>query len=331
MSTARQLPPDIEIARRADIQPIEQIAERLNIADDDLEHYGKYKAKVSLDLYHRLERRGRQTGAGDGHYAHARRRRQDHHQHRPVRRAEPHRQAGPRLPPRALAGALLRHEGRGGRRRLFPGHPHGGHQPPFHRRFPRRRAGPQPPGRHARQPHPPRQRPGHRSPPHRLEAGGGHERPGPAEHHRRPGGNQQLDAPRGRLRHHRGQRSDGLLLPLRIAGRIARAAGTDHRGLYPRPQADHGRRSEGPRRHDRAAERRHPAQPRADARRQPGLHPRRPLRQHRPRLQQRAGHQALHAALRLHRHRGRLRRRPGRREVHEHQVPQGRHSTPTRW
>ena len=89
---------------------------------------------------------------------------------------------------------------------------------------------------------------------------------------------------------------------------IARAAGADHRRLHPRPQAGHRRRSEGPRRHDRALEGRHQAQPRADAGGQPGLHPRRPLRQHRPRLQQRPRHQARHAALRVHRHRGRLRR-----------------------
>ena len=93
--TARTLPPDIEIARRAKMLPIEEIAAKLGIGDDDLEHYGKYKAKVSLDLYRRLARRpDRQAGAGDGHHAHARRRRQDHHQHRPVRRPEPHRQAG---------------------------------------------------------------------------------------------------------------------------------------------------------------------------------------------------------------------------------------------
>ncbi len=46
---SRLLPPDIEIARRAPIRPIEKIAERLGIGADDLEHYGKYKAKVSLD------------------------------------------------------------------------------------------------------------------------------------------------------------------------------------------------------------------------------------------------------------------------------------------
>ncbi len=52
---SRLLPPDIEIARRAPIRPIEKIAERLGIVGDDLERYGKYKAKVSLDLYHRLQ------------------------------------------------------------------------------------------------------------------------------------------------------------------------------------------------------------------------------------------------------------------------------------
>ncbi len=54
MSTARQLPPDIEIARGAAIRPIDAIASRLKIPADDVEHYGRYKAKVSLDLYNRL-------------------------------------------------------------------------------------------------------------------------------------------------------------------------------------------------------------------------------------------------------------------------------------
>jgi formate--tetrahydrofolate ligase len=55
--SARPLPPDIEIARQATMLPIEQIAAKLNIADDDLEHYGKSKAKISLDLFHRLEKK----------------------------------------------------------------------------------------------------------------------------------------------------------------------------------------------------------------------------------------------------------------------------------
>lgn len=47
--------PDIEIARHCKIQRIDDIAAKLGIADEDLEHYGKYKAKVSLDLFHRLK------------------------------------------------------------------------------------------------------------------------------------------------------------------------------------------------------------------------------------------------------------------------------------
>jgi formate--tetrahydrofolate ligase len=53
--SARTLPPDIEIARASKMLPIEQIAAKLGIADDDMEHYGKHKAKVSLDLFRRLE------------------------------------------------------------------------------------------------------------------------------------------------------------------------------------------------------------------------------------------------------------------------------------
>jgi formate--tetrahydrofolate ligase len=53
--SSRTLPPDIEIARHSKMLPVEEIAAKLGIADADLEHYGKYKAKVSLDLYRRLE------------------------------------------------------------------------------------------------------------------------------------------------------------------------------------------------------------------------------------------------------------------------------------
>jgi formate--tetrahydrofolate ligase len=52
--TARTLPPDIEIARRAKMLPIEEIAGKLGIGEEDIEHYGRVKAKVSLDLFHRL-------------------------------------------------------------------------------------------------------------------------------------------------------------------------------------------------------------------------------------------------------------------------------------
>ena len=46
---------DIEIARSAKIKPIEEIAAKLHIPDEDIEHYGHYKAKISLDYFHTLD------------------------------------------------------------------------------------------------------------------------------------------------------------------------------------------------------------------------------------------------------------------------------------
>ena len=92
-------------------------------------------------------------------------------------------------------------------------------------------------------------------------------------------------------------------------------------GYTLRRQTGHGPRSEGRRRHGRAAEGRPEAEPRADAGGHPGLRPRRSLRQHRPRLQLHHGHAHGHGARRLLRHRGRFRRRSGRGEVPRHQVP----------
>jgi formate--tetrahydrofolate ligase len=43
-------PSDIEIAQSADIKHIRNIAAKLNIEEDDLEYYGKYKAKLPLTL-----------------------------------------------------------------------------------------------------------------------------------------------------------------------------------------------------------------------------------------------------------------------------------------
>ena len=65
-------------------------------------------------------------------------------------------------------------------------------------------------------------------------------------------------------------------------------------------------------------------EPGADAGEQPGVHPRRSVRQHRARLQLGDRDADRAQARRLCRDRGRLRRRPGRREVHRHQVPQDR-------
>ncbi len=45
---------DIEIAQQCKMQPITEIAKKLNIPDEYLEQYGKYKAKIDYNLYEKL-------------------------------------------------------------------------------------------------------------------------------------------------------------------------------------------------------------------------------------------------------------------------------------
>ncbi len=47
---------DIEIAQEATMLPIQKIAEQLGIQENDIELYGKYKAKISDDYYRRVSR-----------------------------------------------------------------------------------------------------------------------------------------------------------------------------------------------------------------------------------------------------------------------------------
>ena len=47
---------DIEIARQAKMLPIEKIAAKLHIPENDIERFGKYKAKISLDYFHSLDK-----------------------------------------------------------------------------------------------------------------------------------------------------------------------------------------------------------------------------------------------------------------------------------
>ena len=51
---------DIEIAQGANMQPITKVAEKLGLGEDDIELYGKYKCKISLDVLHRNE--GKEKG-----------------------------------------------------------------------------------------------------------------------------------------------------------------------------------------------------------------------------------------------------------------------------
>src|SRR4051812_7801923 len=46
---------DVQIAQEANLKPISEIADSLGIAEDELDLYGKHKAKVSLDVLSRLE------------------------------------------------------------------------------------------------------------------------------------------------------------------------------------------------------------------------------------------------------------------------------------
>ena len=48
---------DIEIAQQTELKPITEIAEQVGLTADDLELYGKYKAKVSFDAIRRLQSR----------------------------------------------------------------------------------------------------------------------------------------------------------------------------------------------------------------------------------------------------------------------------------
>ena len=46
----RSIPPDLEIAQAAELAPIQEIAEKMGIHPDELELYGKYKAKIDLGV-----------------------------------------------------------------------------------------------------------------------------------------------------------------------------------------------------------------------------------------------------------------------------------------
>jgi formate--tetrahydrofolate ligase len=57
MSQTFSIPSDLEIAQAATLRPIVEIARGLGLAEDDLELYGRHKAKVHLDVIDRLQDR----------------------------------------------------------------------------------------------------------------------------------------------------------------------------------------------------------------------------------------------------------------------------------
>ena len=46
---------DVQIAQEAKMLPVTEVAAKLGLKEDDLEHYGKYKAKVNLEVLDRLK------------------------------------------------------------------------------------------------------------------------------------------------------------------------------------------------------------------------------------------------------------------------------------
>ncbi len=47
---------DIEIAQNAEVLPIQQVAEKIGLYEDDIEYYGKYKAKISYEKIKELQK-----------------------------------------------------------------------------------------------------------------------------------------------------------------------------------------------------------------------------------------------------------------------------------
>ncbi len=74
MTTATKVPSDIAIAQAAKLRPITDVAAELGLTDDEVELYGKYKAKISLAALERRKPKGRlvlvtgisPTPAGEG-------------------------------------------------------------------------------------------------------------------------------------------------------------------------------------------------------------------------------------------------------------------------
>lgn len=52
---SKKVKSDIEIAQEAVMKPIKEIADQLNLQEDEWEPYGRYKAKISLDVMKRLQ------------------------------------------------------------------------------------------------------------------------------------------------------------------------------------------------------------------------------------------------------------------------------------
>jgi formyltetrahydrofolate synthetase len=62
LQPAKPVPSAIEIAQAARLEPISRVAQQVGLKEDDLDLYGKYKAKIHLDVLERIK------GRPPGHY-----------------------------------------------------------------------------------------------------------------------------------------------------------------------------------------------------------------------------------------------------------------------
>jgi hypothetical protein len=140
--------------------PIDRIAHEAGVLPDELELYGKNKAKVHLSIRDRLKDapNGKYivvtaitpTPLGEGKTTTTVGLSQALGAHLGKKRLHVH--------PPTQPGPHLRHQGRSGRRRLQPDHPHGGVQSPFDRRYSRHHGGEQSAGCGDRRAHVSRER-----------------------------------------------------------------------------------------------------------------------------------------------------------------------------
>ena len=123
---------DIQISQEAELRRIRDVAENYGIQEDELELYGKYKAKLSRELWDRVKDRPNgklvlvtainPTPAGEGKTTTS------------VGLCDALNLLGKKaVVARAESRALLRSQGRRRRRRICPGYPDGGSEPALHR------------------------------------------------------------------------------------------------------------------------------------------------------------------------------------------------------
>ena len=178
MKRLNPVPSDLEIAQAVELKPILEIAATLGLTIDDLDLYGKYKAKIHLDVLEQFADRPQgkyvdvtaitPTPLGEGKTTTT------------VGLTQALGVLGKKRSggdPPALAGADLRHQRRCGRRRLQPGGADGGLQPAPDRRHPRHHRGARPDCGGDRRPYVSRSRGGQRRGDVRAAVSEGQERP----------------------------------------------------------------------------------------------------------------------------------------------------------